>query len=336
MEPFNGFFDGRSVLVVGADGFLGVNCVLALRAVGARVTVLSRRTEPRAASMADRVVRGEMTDPEVVRAAVEGQEIVFDFAGSSSPVRSNLLGTEGLHDECAPHLNVFAACARSARPPRVVFCSSRLVYGKPKYLPVDELHPLAPSCFYAANKLVLEHYLHALSRTGDLEYVIVRLSNPYGPHASPAGHSIINLFIQRARRGETLMLYGGGQQSRDYIFVDDAMDAFLRCAATPTCRNEVFNLGSGHTINLHDAAEFIAGRFGGRIQTVPWPADYQLIETGDYRTDLSKLRSFTDLPVPRSFDQGLAQVRIEAPQDELAMGVPAARAVTPDDRPSAN
>lgn len=319
MKPFGGFYVGRSVLVVGADGFLGVNCVLALKAVGARVTVLTRRTHPRAAALADRVVHGEMSDPETIRVAVEGQETVFDFAGSSSPVRSNLLGAKGMADECEPHLNLFIACAESLHPPRVVFCGSRLVYGKPEYLPVDELHPLAPSCFYAANKLVLEHYLRVLSETSALEYVIVRLSNPYGPHASPEGQTIINLFIQRARRGETLKLYGGGEQSRDYIFVGDAMDAFLRCAATPKCRNEVFNLGGGHPITLGNAAELIVHRFGGTVESVPWPADYPLIETGDYRTDLAKLHRFTDLPTPRTFEQGLAQIPVEATQDGLTV-----------------
>ncbi len=323
MEQVTDSYRGRAVLVVGADGFLGVNCIHALRAAGARVTILSRRTIPLTAGIVDAVVHGDLTNPETVHRAVHGQQVVFDFAGSTNPVRSNVAAAEGLSEECIPHLNLFNTCAQLPAKPRVVFCSSRLVYGKPRYLPVDELHPLAPSSFYAANKLLLEHHLQVLSQISAFEYVIVRLSNPYGAHvpSAPNGQSIINQFIRQARRGETITLYGDGRQMRDYIFVDDAMDAFLRCAAAPPCRNEVLNLGAGHAISLGDAASLIVRRFGGQIRTMPWPHDHKAIETGDYYTDLSKLHRCIDLPPARTFEQGLAQVPIEIPDNKLPSGM---------------
>ncbi len=317
MEQLRGVYGGRPVLVVGADGFLGVNCVQALRDLGAEVTALSRRTVSPAGFFADHVVHGDMTDPEAVSAAVQGQELVFDFAGVSTPVRSNLAGVSGLNEECAPHLTLFTACVQCSPPPRVIFCSSRLVYGQPQYLPVDERHPLAPSCFYGAHKVLLEHYLLVLSRVSGLEFTIIRLSNPYGMSGTSmsTGQSVVNLFIDRARRGEALTVYGDGRQLRDYILVGDAIDAMLRSAVTPACRNDVFNLGSGHPISLRDAADLIVQRFGGRVQTVPWPGDYLSTETGDYHTDLGKLRRVVELPALRTFEQGLGLVQMKFRDD---------------------
>jgi UDP-glucose 4-epimerase len=310
MQRLSGFYHGLDALVTGADGFLGFNCVHALRAAGARVTALSRRSAPLAAGLADAMVRGDLIDAETAQRACVGQRIVFDFVGTTNPVRSNVAGAQGLSEECIPHLNLFAACAKSPARPRVVFCSSRLVYGKPKYLPVDELHPLAPSSFYAANKLLVEHHLQILAQNSGLEYTIVRLSNPYGSHepSSPPGQSMINKFVSMAQRGETITLYGDGRQVRDYLFIDDAMETFLRCAAAPACRNEIFNLGAGHPIALGDAANLIVHRFGGQVRTAPWPEDHKLIETGDYYTDLSKVRRCIDLPTLHTFEQGLAQL----------------------------
>ena len=313
MTRLNDFYRDLPVLVAGADGFLGTSCLLALQALGARLTAMTRRGEPRAAGFQGRVVRGDLNDADAAARAVADQQIVFDFVGDSGPVRSNVLGAAGLTTDCGPHVNLFMACSRCVPPPLVVFCSSRLVYGKPQYLPVDEQHPLQPECFYAVHKLMLEHYLHVLSRTTDLGYIVVRLSNPYGLQAttSPNGRTIANQFIRLARQGRTLTLYGSGDQHRDYIYVDDAINAFLSCAATAKCRNHTFNLGGARSISLRQAAELIVRRFGGRIETVPWPADYWLIETGDYQTDLSKLVRFVGLQPPRTFEEGLAQMPAE-------------------------
>ena len=304
------FYRERPVLVAGADGFLGSNCAVSLVTLGARVTVLTRRDQPAVSDGVERVVRGTLNDEGVAAEAVAGQEIIFDFVGNASPVRSNDLSVVRPVDECRPHLNLYFACTRCDPPPLVVLCSSRLVYGKPRYLPVDERHPVQPQCFYAVERLTLEHSLYALSHTTDVGHVVLRLSNPYGLHPSshPNGHTLLNVFIRKAQQGQTLTLYGDGGQLRDYIYVDDMTDAFLGCAATPACRNRTFNLGGAESISLRRAAELIVGRFGGDIETVPWPADYSLIETGDYKTDLTALHGVVDLAPPRPLAQGLADM----------------------------
>jgi N-acetylglucosaminyldiphosphoundecaprenol N-acetyl-beta-D-mannosaminyltransferase len=310
MTKLSDFYKNRPVLVVGADGFLGSNCTLALHKLGARVTAMTRRAKAQVVGFTGNIVRGDLKDPNTAAQVVAGQHIVFDFVGTFRPVYSNVLDAEELSAHYRPHVNLYIACSQCNPPPLVIFCSSRLVYGKPQYLPVDEKHPLQPGCFYAAHKLLLERYLHVLSNIAGLRYVVVRLSNPYGPCASRASknHTIINRFIQQAREGKTLTIYGDGKQLRDYIYVDDAIDTFLKCAATPECRDNTFNFGGIKSISLRKAVELIVHRFGGCIQTVPWSSDYKLIETGDYHTDLTKLSSFIDLQLPRSFEEGLTQM----------------------------
>jgi len=303
-----GFYRRRKALVVGADGFLGLNCVDALRALGADVSIVSRRARPRAGGGAGKVFRGDLRDRSLARAAVAGQTIVFDFAGVSSAVASNRDPLGHLDAECRGQLNLFHACAETPAAPLVVFCSSRLVYGRPQYLPVDEHHPLAPQSLYAVHKITAEHYLHMFHQTHGLDSCILRLSNPYGPRQPPEakGYGVINHFIRAAARGEAIRVFGDGTQRRDYIYVHDVIAAALLCAAEAGCRNETFNLGGSAGVSLREAAQTVARLAGGTpVYFEPWPADYLAVETGDYATDLTKLRSRLRLPPETPFAEGL-------------------------------
>ncbi len=304
-------YSGRRVLVVGGDGFLGLNCVYALRELGADVSVLSRRPTPRAAGVCSHLVRGSLGDEGVVRAAVQAQDIVFDFAGSFGAVASNRDPHRSLEDECRPHLNLFHACATTASAPMVVFCSTRLVYGRPRYLPVDEVHPISPQSIYAVHKVTLEHYLRVLASTDGLRFCVLRLSNAYGPNAPDEwkGYGIINEFVRLAALGTPITVYGDGSQRRDYVYVDDAIVAFLMCAVTEACAGHTFNLGGRAVISVREAAVEVARAFAAPpIRFAPWPEDYRGVETGDYQTDLSKLERAIRLPPQLSFREGIGRM----------------------------
>jgi len=307
-ESMRSFYDDRPVLVVGADGFLGFHCVQALHTLGAKISIYSRRSQPRAAGMAHRVFKGDLIDRDVVQTAVRDQTIVFDFAGNTGATESNQHPLRNLEEECRPHLGLFESCAAATAKPLVVFCSSRLVYGKPRYLPVDETHPLAPESMYAIHKITLESYLRVFEQTCGLRWCVMRLSNPYGPHTfeSTRSYGLINYFTRQAQQGQTIQVYGDGTQVRDYIHVDDAMVAFLSVAASPQCQGQTFNLGGPEGIRLRDAVEWITQTAGGTPwQSVPWPEADQTVETGDYVTDMSKLIQFIELPQQLLFVEGL-------------------------------
>jgi UDP-glucose 4-epimerase len=307
------FYRGRDVLVVGADGFLGLNCVIHLQALGARVSVVTRRPSPRATGPLRRVFHGDLRESTVVRSAVAKQSVVFDFAGVSGPVDSNQEPQRSLEEECRAHLDLFRACAESPGLPTVAFCSSRVVYGPPLYLPVDEDHPLRPQSIYAVHKVTAEGYLAVFARTHGLPYCILRLSNPYGPNQLSASKSygVLNLFAQLAARGEPIRVYGDGRQQRDFIFVDDAIAAFLFAAARAEARGQTYNLGGPQSISLAAAALRIADLAGGTpVRFEPWPNRCQLVETGDYRSDTRKIRGHLPLPAPISLEEGLRRTLV--------------------------
>jgi nucleoside-diphosphate-sugar epimerase len=235
---------------------------------------------------------------------------VFDFAGVSGAVESNDNPLRSLEEDCRPHLSLFQACAEAQEPPLVVFCSSRLVYGKPQYLPVDESHPLAPQSMYAAHKITAENYLRVFGHTHGLRSCILRLSNPYGPHQPQVArsYSVLNQFIRAASEGVPIKIYGNGCQQRDYIYIDDVITAFLLCAIHEKCYGQTFNLGGRDSISIKTAVERIAWLAGGTpVHFEPWPQDYKAVETGNYRTDLRKIDSYLALPPPTPFEEGLSR-----------------------------
>lgn len=224
-EALRQAYHGKRVAIFGGDGFLGSYTALALHQLGAIVTLYSRREQPLLNHLDIHFFRGDMLSSPVLEQAIQGQDILFDLAGSSGGVESNQNATTNLNKECAPHLNLFEIAARQAKPPLIFFCSTRTVYGKAEYLPVNEAHPVRPHSIYAAHKLTLENYLEVFHKLHDLPYVIFRLSNPYGPFPWQMGkaYGILNQFILKAHRGEPLTIFGDGEQLRDYIYIDDVV-----------------------------------------------------------------------------------------------------------------
>ena len=302
------YYRGRPVLVLGADGFLGRNMVEALLQLDARVTVLTRRQRPRVEHPALRWVSGDLTSADIVAKSLAGQEVVFDFAGGSSAAESNRQPLTSLEQECLPQANLVQCCIRSGVRPMIMFCSSRLVYGHPGYLPVDESHPLQPQSVYAVHKITVEYYLRLASEQHGLGHCILRLSNPYGPYQPPdnRGYGVINQFIYQATKGEVIHIYGDGAQRRDYVYVDDVISAFLLAAATPECRNQTFNLGGDRAISVAEAATTISRLAGAPpVAFVPWPEESARVETGDYQTATGYLDGLLDLPPRIDFEEGV-------------------------------
>lgn len=320
VSPMTGFED-RRVLVIGGDGFLGRNMIRRLVALGAAVTVLVRKRRHPDQGGVRRTLVGDMKDPIFARDAVQGHDLVLNFAGVTSAVSSNRSPSLSLMEECFPHLNMLAACAELAAPPLIVFPSSRMVYGRPDSLPVDERHPTRPTNVYGIHKLTVENYLRVYHETAGVPYLIFRISNPYGPlQPRHQSYGILNTFIQRALAGETIRLFGSGEQRRDFIYIDDLMDTVLRAVLTPSCHNDAYNLGGPEGISLREAAETVAGCVAGtRIVFEPWPEDYLKVETGDYVASFERLARHVPLPRFTPFREGIATT-VRAYRDQWGEG----------------
>jgi nucleoside-diphosphate-sugar epimerase len=289
----------RRVLVIGGLGFIGTRLTRRLADAGAQVTVMNRslaRHHEAASSLTDAgvdVVEGDLRDADKVRASVAGQDVVFNLAGQSGAVRSMEDPWTDLDVNCRGNLVLLEALRTENRSARLVFVSSRLAYGSGGAEPVDEDRTPDPLCVHAVHKLAAEQYLRLYRRVYGLNVAIARLTNPYGPGqpAARTAYGVVNRMIHLALSGEALPIYGDGRQRRDYIYIDDAVDALLRMAETPVGDGRIYNVGSGHGTAIVDMARAvieIAG--GGRIGFIPWPAVAEQIETGDFVADIGRIQ----------------------------------------------
>jgi UDP-glucose 4-epimerase len=300
-ETMQGLQDlaGRRVLVTGGLGFLGLNLVPPLLAAGARVRLLNRSLEPLALSWLERlaagreveVIQGDIADPERMPGWLANIDLVLNLAGESGAVKSTQHAETDMQVNIAGHLNLLNALRALAAPPRAVFVSSRLVYGITGAAPVSEEHPPQPTSLYGLHKLTVEHYHRIYRRHYGIPFTVLRVTNPYGPYQLPQRHhyGILNRFVMAALRGETIPLFGGGPQLRDYLHVADVAEAILRAGLHPEADGETLNVGAGVSHRLGEVARLVVAIAGsGRTAEVPWPEGHEKVETGDFLCDVRR------------------------------------------------
>ena len=289
---FASFYDDQPVLITGPRGFIGSH-------LGARLTNLGARLTP---------FEADIRDEAAVCEAVIGQKVIFHLAGRSGAVASNLQPLEDLEVNCKGLLNLLEACRLHNPEARIVFASSRLVYGPPQQLPVTEAHPTRPTSIYGLHKLTSEHYLRMYHELYGISTVSLRITNPYGPvyNLKNRSYGVLNIFMQLALSNATIKLYGQGSQLRDFIYIEDLIEAFLVVGQSPTMSGDVFNVCGDEAVSLREAAEIIVSEVGrGNIEHVPWPPDTERVETGDFLADISKIKRVTGWQPRTEFREGI-------------------------------
>jgi nucleoside-diphosphate-sugar epimerase len=281
---------GRDVLVTGGTGFIGSHLVRRLSGAGSRVVTLGRR--PARASRVEHV-RGDVADARLVSALIERRfDYVFHLAGISG--QEGVEAVQSLRTNCQGLLNVLEAIRALAPATSLCFASSRLVYGRARRLPVDEEHPRDPLSIYAMHKRDGEEYCKYYAGRWGVRTVALRLANPFGPHEI-TGHrryNVANWMIDDLCAGRPVSIFGSGEQLRDYVYVDDAVDAMLAAASDDTANGEVFNVGSGigtPLVGFLRAGMLVAG--SGSLHVEPWPEALLRVETGDYVASIDKMRA---------------------------------------------
>jgi UDP-glucose 4-epimerase len=288
-------FKGRRVLITGGLGFIGSNLARALVALGAKVTILDslipeyggnrrnlRGLERKVAiNLAD--VRDRHSLPEFLR----GQHYLFNLAGQTSHMDSMLDPETDLEINCRAQLTLLEACRRHNPKLRVVFASTRQIYGRPDYLPVDEKHPLRPVDVNGINKLAGEEYHLLYSEVHGIQSTVLRLTNTIGPRmrVKDARQTFVGIWVRQILEGRPVEVWGG-DQLRDFTYVDDAVEAFLLAAVHPKAVGGVFNLGGVGRISLRDLAKTLVAVAGqGSCTVKAFPADRKKIDIGDYYSD---------------------------------------------------
>jgi UDP-glucose 4-epimerase len=298
-EDNNGYA-GRHVLITGGLGMIGTTIARKLVRAGADVTIMDSCVEPYGANLFNihdirdriRLNISDIRDKESVKILVRDKDIIFNLAGQVSHNDSMENPFLDADINYIGHLNVLESLRKYNREAVVVHAGSRLQFGRNESVPVDENHPLRPRTPYALNKTAAENSYLFYREIHGIRCVLFRIANPYGPRSQMKHnkYSMINWFIRQAMEGNTLRIFGDGEQLRDYIYVDDLAEAFIAAAAEPACHGEIFNIGSGVGTKFKTMVETVLAAVGtGSCEYIPWPANYINVETGDYITDIGKI-----------------------------------------------
>lgn len=311
------FYPGKRVIVTGGLGFIGSNVAIELARLGAKVTVADSAIDGCGSNVSNlagvpvEVITADIGDPARFEGRLREASCVFNLAGEISHSRSMSDPERDLALNTVSQLRFLLACREHCpRNVRILYASTRQVYGKPQYLPVDEKHPIQPVDFNGVHKYAATQYHDLLARTGDLDCMILRLSNVYGPrmalHLPQQG--FLGVHIRRALLGEPLLVYGDGEQLRDPVFVGDVVRAFLAAGSAPRPSHRLYNVGGPEALSLQRIARTIAaqGR-GSRVETVPFPPHLLRHDIGSYYTDNTRLQEDLGISPRVLFDDGIRE-----------------------------
>jgi UDP-glucose 4-epimerase len=317
---------GRRCVVTGGLGFIGANLALALADGGADVTVVDSRVPRHGANPHNLVPDGGGTEPDArisvidadigatdrddVRAATLAADVVFNLAGQVSHVDSMDDPLFDLDVNTTSQFRFLELLRRENPGATVVYTSTRQIFGKPRYLPVDEDHPVAPVDVNGITKYATEQ-LHLLYHdVYGLPATAVRLTNVFGPRQRLRDdlQGFLPIFVRRALADAPISVFGDGEQQRDCLYVDDVVECLLLAAASPDAPGQIFNIGNDERLSLGAIADAVVAAAGsGRVEHVPWPPDRDAIDIGSYFGDSSKAKRMLGWEPRTSFADGIAR-----------------------------
>jgi nucleoside-diphosphate-sugar epimerase len=314
---FRTIFGGSEVLITGGLGFIGSNLAIKLVAAGASVTIIDSLIPLFGGNLAnvqevhDRVTinLADLRDIPALENAVRGKNYIFHLAGQVSHGDSMRDPQLDLEVNCVSTMNLVEACRRHNRGVRMLYTSTRQVYGRPHRLPVTEDHPTLPIDVNGINKLAAEYYHLLYDSVYGVRSTVLRVTNTYGPRQKldTDRQGVAAVFINRALQQQTIHLFGGGNQRRDFNYVDDVVDAMLLAISSEQCHGRVFNLGARRAHTLMHFAQILQRLCGCRIVSAPFPDEGKLIDIGDYFGDFSALNEATGWEPRVDLEQGLTR-----------------------------
>ena len=295
-------YAGRKIAITGGLGFIGSNLARRLVDLGSEVLIIDTLSPDYGGSTFNiagiedgvRMNISDVRDEQSMRHLVQGQHYLFNLAGQTSHADSMKMPYLDMDINSRAQLSILEACRHYNPDIKVVFASTRQLYGNPQYLPVDEDHPISCPDVNAINKLSGEWY-HLLYRdVYGIRSSVLRLTNTYGPRmrVKDAKQMFLGVWFRLLIEGKPLQVFGDGSQIRDFNYVDDVVEAFLLAGAMEVAEGEVFNLGAPDPVSLKDVAETMIERNGGGdYEMVPFPAERKAIDIGDYYGDYTKIKS---------------------------------------------
>jgi UDP-glucose 4-epimerase len=310
-------FRGRRVIITGGLGFIGSNLARRLAAAGASILLVDSLIPEYGGNLfniegiEDKVTVNisDVRDEHSMRYLVQGQDFLFNLAGQTSHMDSMADPYTDLEINCRAQLSILEACRKWNPDIKIVFASTRQIYGKPEYLPVDERHLVRPVDVNGINKMSGEWYHILYNNVYGVRACALRLTNTYGPRmrVKDARQTFLGIWICLLVQDLPFEVWDGGQL-RDFTYVDDAVDAFLMVASDRAADGQVFNVGGERSISLRDLAELLV-RVAGKGEYVlkQYPADRKRIDVGDYYADFKRLAAAVGWKPRIPLEQGLRE-----------------------------
>lgn len=297
-------FRDKKVLITGGIGFIGSNLARRLLLLKAHVVLVDSLIPEYGGNLKNiegldgdlKVNIADVRDEYSMDYLVRGMDYLFNLAGQTSHEDSMTNPQTDLEINAKAQLSILEACRKFNQSIKIVFASTRQIYGKPKYLPVDEKHPLQPADVNGINKIAGEQYHTLYHNIYGIRTCSLRLTNTYGPRmrVKDARQTFVGIWIRNLLSKKPILVYGDGRQLRDFTYVDDAVTAFLLAASSEAANGGVFNIGGLGSISLLELAKMMVEiNKEGKYQIVPFPAERKIIDIGDYYADDKLFKSVT-------------------------------------------
>jgi len=290
------------VLITGGLGFIGSNLARRLVLEGAEVTLVDSLIPEYGGNLFNvsdirdnarlKINIADVRDPHSMRYLVRGQDYLFNLAGQTAHLDSMVDPHTDLEINCRAQLSILEACRGHNPGIKVVFSSTRQIYGAPRYLPVDEEHPLVPVDINGINKLAGESYHLLYHRTHGVRACVLRLTNTYGPRMRVRDdrQTFLGIWFKRLLAGEKILVFGDGTQLRDFNYVDDVVEAMILAALDDRADGQIFNLGAPDWLSLRDlAALLVEIHEGGAFALAAFPTERKRIDIGSYYADYGRI-----------------------------------------------
>jgi dTDP-glucose 4,6-dehydratase/UDP-glucose 4-epimerase len=291
-------YTGKQILITGGLGFIGSNLARALVAQSAKVTLVDSLI-PQYGGNPFNIddIRHQVTvnvcdvrDSFAMAYLLQGKDYLFNLAGQTSHMDSMSDPQTDLDINATAQLSILEACRKANPSIKIVFASTRQLYGKPDYLPVDEKHPIRPVDVNGINKLAGEWYHLLYNNVYGIRACALRLTNTYGPgmRVKDARQTFLGIWVRLLLEGKPIKVFGDGLQLRDFNYVEDCVEALLLAGASDQANGKVYNLGSTEVLGLKQLAEMMVGLgYGGTFELIPFPPERKAIDIGDYYSDFS-------------------------------------------------
>lgn len=313
--PTDQIFSHKNILITGGLGFIGSTLARRLVNLGTSVTLVDSLIPEYGGNLFNiaglekqmRVNISDVRDPHSMKYLVQGQDYLFNLAGQTSHMDSMQDPYNDLDINAHAQLSILETCRKYNPTIKIVFASTRQIYGKPDYLPVDEKHLLRPVDVNGINKMAGEWYHILYNNVYDIHACALRLTNTYGPRmrVKDARQTFLGIWIRLLVEGKPFEVWGG-EQLRDFTYVEDVVDALLLAAIQDTANGKAYNLGGDRVVSLTELAELtVAANNGGTYAIHQFPADRKRIDIGDYYADDALIRTELGWAPQIGLEQGL-------------------------------